>query len=149
MICFSSWFWLWCAFYNRPLKKHIILFSKCTSRQLTKEYISNWFLVCTKTKTTQFIFQFISLKDFSVLLKMHIEGFVHLFIHKTSTSKQINTLWMYLTSNCIHIFWWSSNKPDLYTFLQLDVFSTILLSVIKATVSVFKIDLVCHVWFNF
>ena len=32
MICFSLWFWLWCAFYNRPLKKHIILLSKCTSR---------------------------------------------------------------------------------------------------------------------
>ena len=31
MICFSLWFWLWCAFYNRPLKKHIILLSKCTS----------------------------------------------------------------------------------------------------------------------
>ena len=32
MIFFSLWFWLWCAFYNRSLKKHIILFSKCTSR---------------------------------------------------------------------------------------------------------------------
>ena len=32
MICFSLWFWLWCAFYNRSLKKHIILLSKCTSR---------------------------------------------------------------------------------------------------------------------
>ena len=30
------WFWLWCAFYNRPLKKHIILFSKCTSRLADK-----------------------------------------------------------------------------------------------------------------
>ena len=28
MICFSWWFWLWCAFYNRALKKHIILLSK-------------------------------------------------------------------------------------------------------------------------
>ena len=32
MICFSLWFWLWCVFYNRPLKKHIILLSECTSR---------------------------------------------------------------------------------------------------------------------
>ena len=30
MICLSLWFWPWCAFYNRSLKKHII---------------SNWFLV--------------------------------------------------------------------------------------------------------
>ena len=36
MICFSLWFWLWCAFYNRSLKKHIILLSKCTSRLANK-----------------------------------------------------------------------------------------------------------------
>ena len=36
MICFSLWFWLWCAFYNRLLKKHIILLSKCTSRLADK-----------------------------------------------------------------------------------------------------------------
>ena len=28
MICFSLWIWLWCAFYNRRLKKHIILLLK-------------------------------------------------------------------------------------------------------------------------
>ena len=36
MICFSLWFWLWCAFYNRSLNKHIILLSKCTSRLTNK-----------------------------------------------------------------------------------------------------------------
>ena len=36
MICFSLRFWLWCAFYNRLLKKHIILLSKCTSRLADK-----------------------------------------------------------------------------------------------------------------
>ena len=36
MICFSLRFWVWCAFYNRPLQKHIILLSKCTSRQADK-----------------------------------------------------------------------------------------------------------------
>ena len=36
MLCFSLWFWLWCAFYNRSLKKHIILWSKCTSRLANK-----------------------------------------------------------------------------------------------------------------
>ena len=36
MICFSWWFWLWCAFYNRALKKHVILLSKCTSRLADK-----------------------------------------------------------------------------------------------------------------
>ena len=36
MICFTLWFWLWCAFYNRSLKKHIILLSKCTSRLTNK-----------------------------------------------------------------------------------------------------------------
>ena len=36
MICFSLGFWLWCAFYNRSLKKHIILLSKCTSRLVNK-----------------------------------------------------------------------------------------------------------------
>ena len=35
-ICFSLWFWLSCAFYNRSLKKHIILLSKCTSRLANK-----------------------------------------------------------------------------------------------------------------
>ena len=28
----SLWLWLWCAFYNRPLVKHIIPLSKCISR---------------------------------------------------------------------------------------------------------------------
>ena len=36
MICFSLWFWLWCAFYNRSLKKHIILLPKCISRLANK-----------------------------------------------------------------------------------------------------------------
>ena len=36
MIWFSLWFWLSCAFYNRSLKKHIILLSKCTSRLANK-----------------------------------------------------------------------------------------------------------------
>ena len=36
MICSSLWFWLWCAFYNRSLKKNIILLSKCTSRLANK-----------------------------------------------------------------------------------------------------------------
>ena len=36
MICFSLWFWLWCAFYNRSLKKHIILLSKYTLRLANK-----------------------------------------------------------------------------------------------------------------
>ena len=36
MICFSLWFWVPCAFYNRPLKKPIILLSKCTSRLVYK-----------------------------------------------------------------------------------------------------------------
>ena len=36
MLCFSLWFWLWCAFYYRPLEKHIILLSKCTSRLVDK-----------------------------------------------------------------------------------------------------------------
>ena len=36
MICIYLWFWLWCAFYNRLLKKHIILLSKCTSRLADK-----------------------------------------------------------------------------------------------------------------
>ena len=36
MICFSFWFWLWYAFYNRPLKNHIIVLSKCTSRLVDK-----------------------------------------------------------------------------------------------------------------
>ena len=39
MICFSLWFWLWCAFYNRPLKKYIILLSKCTSRLADKRIL--------------------------------------------------------------------------------------------------------------
>ena len=39
IMCFSLWFRLWCFFfffYNRRLKKHIILFSKCTSRLVDK-----------------------------------------------------------------------------------------------------------------
>ena len=36
MIFFPLRFWLWCAFYNKPLKKHIILLSKCTSRLADK-----------------------------------------------------------------------------------------------------------------
>ena len=36
MICFSLWFGSDVLFYNRPLKKHIILFSKCTSRLADK-----------------------------------------------------------------------------------------------------------------
>ena len=53
MICFSLWFWLWCAFYNRSLKKHIILLSKCTSRLANKRIhiklvssVGAWASVC-------------------------------------------------------------------------------------------------------
>ena len=50
MVCFSLWFWLWCAFYNRSLKKHIILLSKCISRLANKrihiKLVSSVFFVC-------------------------------------------------------------------------------------------------------
>ena len=47
MICFSLWFWLWCAFYNRSLKKHIFLLSKCTSRLANKRiHIKPVSIVC-------------------------------------------------------------------------------------------------------
>ena len=36
MISFSLLFWLWCAFYNRTLKKHIIPLSEYTSRLADK-----------------------------------------------------------------------------------------------------------------
>ena len=53
MLCFSLWFWLWCAFHNRPFKKHIILLSKCTSRLADKRIHIN--LVSSVSEIKQFM----------------------------------------------------------------------------------------------
>ena len=46
MICFSLWFWLWCAFFTIDHLRSISFFCQNAHHDWqTKEYISNWFLV--------------------------------------------------------------------------------------------------------
>ena len=109
MICFSLWFWLWCAFYNRPLTKHIILLSKCTSRLADKrihiKLVSSASWTRTNLETCIQVFHFRSSTLNSMSLCAHppqkLENFVFL-------KQNCVIWWIFLVANLVRR--WQQNS---------------------------------------
>ena len=125
MICFSLWFWLWCAFTIDHLRSIIIFLSKCTSRLADKrihiKLVSSVnFLTSDGLNTTYVTDEIPFISEYRSLQSLVRPFPVRFLLGKNS----LVTRWQLTDDNCSHCRYRRANLrsslPSMVNFLTSD-----------------------------